>query len=320
MFQSSHSNRRNRPAGQTLMARLKADATDSRRPWWIRALIRTGLLAVFVVALGVGGWWIRDRWVYQIPSLAIREIVVEVDGVLAPDEVRRLAGIRLGRNILSVDLPRLRDRLQLHPRVASARIVVEFPGTLSIQIRERLPVAAVEPLAGSGIKARYLLDETGHVIMPLSAGSAPETAVAAEAALPRITGRGTVSPEVDADTLAALRFLREHSQRPEGALPDIASVSVAIPGLLDVTTLDGATIRFGGEPASFDLQLRRWSDLRAALAASGEKRVIWTLDLSVSQNAPIRWLESSSPEQPATTPASPQNRPRLKRIPRRTHV
>jgi cell division septal protein FtsQ len=319
MFRSSHSNRRNRPAGQTLMARLKADAAGSRRPWWVRALIRTGLLAVFMAALGVGGWWVRDHWVYRIPSLAIREIVVEVDGVLAPDEVRRLAGIRLGRNILSVDLPGLRDRLQLHPRVASAKIVVEFPGTLSIQIRERLPVAAVEPLAGNGIRARYLLDETGHAIMPLSPGTAPASAVAAEAALPRITGRGTVSPEADADTLAALRFLREHSQRPEGALPDITSVSVAVPGLLDVTTFDGATVRFGGDPASFELQLRRWSDLRATLAASGEKRVIWTLDLSVSQNAPIRWQESS-PEQPATAPASPQNRPRLKRIPRRTHV
>jgi cell division septal protein FtsQ len=319
MFQSPNSNRRNRPAGQTLMTRLKADAMDSSRPWWVRALVHAALLAVFATALGAGGWWVRDRWVYQIPSLAIREIVVEVDGVLAPEEVRRLAGIRLGRNILSVDLPRLRDRLQLHPRVASARIVVEFPGTLSIQIRERLPVAAVEPLAGSGIRARYLLDETGHVIMPLSPGAAPDAAVAAEEALPRIIGRGVVSPEADADTLAALRFLREHSQRPEGALPDIVSVSVAIPGLLDVTTLDGAAVRIGGEPASFDRQLRRWSDLRAALTANKETRVIRTLDLSVTQNSPIRWFESST-EQPATAPATPQARPRLKRIPRRTNV
>lgn len=300
------------------MARLKAEGNGGGRAWWIRALVRVSLILFAATTLAVGAWWIRDRWLYQVPALAIRDISVEVDGVLSPEEVRRLSGIRPGRNILSVDLPGLRDRLQRHPRIAAARILIEFPGTLSIRVRERIPIASVEPLAGSGIRARYLLDETGHVIVPLVAGTSPEASRAAEDALPRILGRGSLSPDTDQDTLAALELLHEFERRPQGTLPEIVSVSVAVPGVLDVTTADGTAIRFGGERGTFDLQLRRWQDLRAHLVATGEKRVLRQLDLSVSQNAPIRWMETAT-DQPAPA-AEPTARPRIRRIPRRTHV
>jgi len=317
MFGNPNRNRRRRPAGQTLMARLKDDAEEASRPWFVRLLVRTVFLGILGGGLAVAGWWTRDHWVYRIPALALREIVVEVDGVLSPDEVRRLSGVKIGRNILTVDLPNLRERLERHPRIANARMVVEFPATLSIHIRERLPLAAVEPLAGSGIRARYLLDESGHVILPLDPATAPAKAVAEEEALPRIIARAPGSAESDQDTQAALEFLREYERRAPGTLPEIATISLAVPGLLVVTTADRAEITFGA--GSFDLQLRRWSDLRRQLAANRDARVIRTLDLSVSQNAPIRWADSS-PSQPASPTQDPPVRPRPRRTPRRSNV
>jgi cell division septal protein FtsQ len=319
MFGNPNQNRRRRSAGQTLMARLKSESGDRPRPWFVRLLIRTAFLAALTGMVAVAAWWLRDHWVYRIPALAIQEIVVEVDGVLAPEEVRRLSGVKIGRNILTVDLPALRDRLERHPRIATAKLVVEFPGTLSIHIRERFPLAAVEPLAGSGLRARYLLDDSGHVILPLNPAAAPAPAVAAEEALPRIVGRLSSVGETDQETLAALELLRAYERLAAGTLPEIASVDVSTPGLLVVTITDGAEVSFGAVTGTFDSQLRRWSDVRRQLAVVGETRTLRTLDLSVSQNAPIRWVESS-PNQPASGTQDPPIRPRLKRTPRRTHV
>lgn len=308
-----------------LEARLRSEAgggagdgsrSGSRSGRW---LLRTLVTLALGTSVAAGGWWVRENWVHRIPSLAIREVVVEVDGVLSPDEVRRLAGVPKGRNILSVDLPSLRDRLQNHPRIASARIVAEFPGTLLIGIRERLPLVAVEPLSRNGLQARYLLDETGHLLLPLDPSSAPAEAVEAEAALPVLLGHDPRRPTARADTLRALDFVRAYEAAAPGSLPEIRSVSIAEPGVLVVATADGTEVTFTA--GDYALQLQRWGDILRQLTALAETRTIRSLDLSVRQNSPIRWNEPAEPAAAKDSDAPGRApRPRPKRQPRRSHA
>lgn len=322
MFGNRNENRRKPQPGRTLMARLSDDASASSRPWYVRWMLRTGFLAIFAGLAVVAGWWLRENWIYRIPALAIREITVEVDGSLAPDEVRRLASVKTGRNILTVDLPALRDRLQSHPRIASARIVVEFPATLAIHIRERFPLAAVEPLARNGLDARYLLDDTGHVILPLQSGHAPANNVAAENALPLLLGYqpGVVQSETNA--LYALEFLREYELLPTNSIPDIRAISIAANGVLIVLASDNTEVTFG--TSNYSGQLIRWRETLQRLARLREEqketRVMRTLDLSVSQNAPIQWAPEPPQNPPSETPQDRSIRPRLKRVTRRSNV
>lgn len=317
LFGRSHENRRRPKGGTVLQAKLSADASDEASPLLRRWILRTSVTLVLVASVVTGAWWVREHWINRIPALAIREVVVEVDGVLSPDEVRRLAGIPLGRNILSVDLPQLRDRLQNHPRIASARIIAEFPGSLLIRVRERLPLVAVEPLAKNGLQARYLLDETGHLLLPLDPASAPAEAVAAERSLPVLLGYQAQRPTAQADTLRALEFLKTYESVAPGSLPDIRSISIAEPGVLVVTTDTQAEVTFAAR--DYGTQLQRWSAILVQLRDLKESRTIQSLDLSVSQNSPIRWNDSPSATPPSEAPER-GGRPKPKRIPRRSHV
>jgi len=325
MFTRTQENRRRTRSGPVLEARLRADAPDGSRGTAARPVrwaVRLVVALVFGASLAAGGWWLRENWVHRMPSLALREVVVEVDGVLSADEVRRLAGVPKGRNILSIDLPGLRDRLQHHPRIASARIVAEFPGTLLIGIRERLPLVAVEPLSRNGLQARYLLDEAGHLMLPLDASSAPAEAVEAESALPVLVGHDAQRPTARADTLRALDFIRAYEAAAPTGLPEIRSVSIAEAGVLVATTETGAEITFATR--DYPTQLRRWGDILRRLESAQEPRSIRSLDLSVWQNSPIRWNEPLAAPAPSADAAErvPDRiqRPRPKRQTRRTHV
>lgn len=320
MFGGHQENRRRPRSGTVLEARLRADPEGGSAPRSRRWLLRTGATLLLCASVAAGAWWIRENWFHRIPSLAVREVVVEVDGVLSPDEIRRLAGVPIGRNILSIDLPQLRDRLQNHPRIASARIISEFPGTLLIRIRERLPLLAVEPLSRNGLQARYLLDETGHLLLPLEPSSAPAEALAAEAALPLLLGHDPRRPTARADTLRALDFIRAYEAAPSGSLPEIRSVSIAEPGVLVVATATSGEVTFAAR--DYAAQLRRWGDILRQLEALKESRTIRSLDLSVSQNSPIRW---NDPVPSGTSTEGSDNhergpRPRPKRLPRRSHA
>ena len=202
-----------------------------------------------------------------------------------------LLGEYLTHYLLAKNLPQLRDRLEQHPRVAYAQIMVEFPGTIFISIQERFPLAVVEPLARNGLSARYLLDKEGHILWPLNPAFSPAETVSKELALPKITGRTSGSLTVAEDTLTALKFLQYYRLQATNLLPEITSVSISISRILVVTTAEGSEITFAAP--ELETQLNRWKELRRHMKETSDIRIIQTLDLSVSRNAPIRWKETA---------------------------
>jgi hypothetical protein len=141
--------------------------------------------------------------------------------------------------------------------------------------------------------------------------------VAAESALPVLIGYHAQRPTAQADTLRALEFVKTYESAEPGSLPDIRTISIAEPGVLMVTTDTSAEITFAAR--DYGSQLQRWGDILRQLKELKESRIIQSLDLSVSQNSPIRW---NAPPSVPTPSEAPERGSRLKpkRIPRRSHV
>ncbi|UCG38086.1 MAG: FtsQ-type POTRA domain-containing protein [bacterium] len=164
------------------------------RAWWI---LRGALAGSLLLAVLTGGYLGALR-IMALPSLAVRNILVEGCRDISPEQVKALCGVSVGMPLLRVDLNTVRMKVAGHPQVLDAAVVRELPGTLRITIRERTPVAAV---MGRGF---VLVDAEGVVLSRRSVY--PE-------GYPLITG---VSPpmrdgEVAVDALGALHVLMEIS-------------------------------------------------------------------------------------------------------------
>jgi len=59
------------------------------------------------------------------------------------DEVLKLLGTVKGENIFLVDTNVLAQKVKLHPLIAQAVVQKKYPGTLILEIRERLPAALI---------------------------------------------------------------------------------------------------------------------------------------------------------------------------------
>jgi hypothetical protein len=79
---------------------------------------------------------------------------------------------------------------------------------------------------------------------------------------------------------------------------DLAAIDLSIPQLLQVTTSRSAVVTFATE--NLDLQLKRWRLVHDYASQTG--RAVVSLDLSVSNNVPARWVEAASLPLPAPRP------------------
>lgn len=295
-FQRSRRNRR-RDESFSLFADTGSSAGVSTRRRgfgrWVRSMLLLATLAGVLVGVG---HLAREHWLYRIESLGLKRIPVQRDGVLTEDEIRRLAGVQLGRNILTVDLFALRQRLRRHPRIEDATARIEFPDTLRLSVRERTPVARVLLPPVAGVQAFYLLDETGHVLMPFEDGHAPREVIESEASLPMVThvsiaGISSGQAVADLQVLAALRFLASFDSSPMAGVSEVISVDVGTPGVLIAFSNYGARVTLA--PDDFERQTAEWRAIHDR--AAGLNRLIGSLDLSVRSNPPLKWLEASAP-------------------------
>jgi len=112
-------------------------------------------VVVFLAAAAAGGRQ-AIRHVIASPRFAVRDIRVGPTAHVTPDELRELAGVRIGDRLLAVDPDVVAARLTTHPWIVSARVRRELPSALAIEVTERHAVASA--LLG----ALYLLDDSGR--------------------------------------------------------------------------------------------------------------------------------------------------------------
>jgi cell division septal protein FtsQ len=314
MFFKRKPRNRRHARGYVLDVKLSASQRRETRLRRLTLFLGTSLilfLTVFVVWRG--GEWLLRRFVFENQAFAIRALRVETDGVLSIEQIRTWAGVRLGENLLALDMARVERDLKLVPAIESVSLERVLPGALRVRVTEREPIAQVilpqaRPSDGyaSGI---YTLDVTGHFMFPIEVVQRATPVVQANDHLPIVVGipardvrpgRQSETPQV----LAALALVRDFERSPMAGLVDLKQIDVATPGTLIVTTGQGNELTFG--LSDFDAQLRRWRLVHDYAQRFGKH--IDTLDLMVANNAPMLWTDVSgitpppAPKRPKVSP------------------
>lgn len=139
-----------------------------RRLLWVVAA-----LAVIVVA-ALGYWLLRS------PLLSIREVTATGAVRSDPVAIAAAAGVTTGIPTISVDTAAAEAALAADPWIADADVVVSWPGSVTINVVERIPIAVARGDGGSALVA-----SDGTI---LEEGEGPPPHIVIGGALPRAGG------------------------------------------------------------------------------------------------------------------------------------
>ena len=299
------SRRRNKKTTQNnvLSVKMQSQQTRRERLLWLRSVVALAVALVALVLVSwLGGGFALDRLVYENESFAVTEMDYRTDGIISENQLQNWGGVRLGDNLLSLDLLRIKRNIELTPRVKMASVERILPDTLQVRVTERVPMAQiwVWQRGGDGPGGydcvRLQVDESGHVMPPIAGRSVVIPEQQAEWSLPVIAGielktLRSLAPGRAADLpklQSALNLIRAYRRSSLAGEIDLRVVDLSQPRILRVTTGDGGQIDLATSRLS--QQFSRWARIRA----HGEKYgfAIETMDLSVTNNVPVRWMLS----------------------------
>lgn len=115
-----------------------------------------GILLVFLLSFqGLR----RHLFADELFSLSFLDI--QTDGVLTSGEIARIAGLKLGDNILALNLEAVTRKIELDRRVRQATISRMLPNRIAIRIQERREFLRIKMPAQGGF---YVMDEEGYLL------------------------------------------------------------------------------------------------------------------------------------------------------------
>ncbi|EEF60424.1 cell division protein FtsQ/DivIB [Pedosphaera parvula] len=284
-----------------LDVKLRSDQVRATR---IRiSAIALGLVFATIFCLYVfwcTGTWALNALVYQNKAFAIQELDIQSDGVLAVEQLRIWAGVRTGQNLLALDLGQVKRDLEMASVIKSVAVERVLPHTLRLRVSEREPLAQIYvPVArtnGTGLDLGILhVDSDGYVMAVIDPKQRAAAAIQTNDVLPVISGinLNQLVPGKRLDLLqarSALQLVTAFERSPMQGMVELKKIDVSSPEILVVTTGQGTEVIFSTQ--DLDRQLRRWREIYD----QGQKmtKAIATLDLSVPNNIPARWVEASS--------------------------
>ena len=165
-------------------------ATQHRIRSAMGVLWKLALFVILCVAGYVGAREAVKRLVFENPDYHVQTIELQTDGTLQREQVLKAADLHEGANIFSVNLARMRDRIQQLPQADEVEVIRKLPKEIDIHIVERKPVAWItsekeinDPFAsdtaflvgarGVLMKQKKLLPE--YLGLPLILGCSSET-------------------------------------------------------------------------------------------------------------------------------------------------
>jgi cell division septal protein FtsQ len=256
------------------------------------------------------GEWALDKFVYDNSEFAIQRVDVQTDGVIAPDQLRRWSGVKPGDNLMALDLGSVKRNLDLVSTIGSVSVERVLPGTLRIRVMERQPVAQVDvPRTGQGggiVVTVYQLDADGYVMQPLDPRLCVIPLAQVRDQLPVIAGLNVYQLQPgqrveSPQALAALQLIVAFDRSVMAGLVNLRRIDVASPGVIVATTGQGGQITFGLD--NLDQQLQRWREIYDL--GQRMNRAIASVNLAVSNNVPVRWMEAVAAPSALPRPNTP---------------
>jgi len=190
--------------------------------WLLRSAVWIAAIGLCLLLLGLAWGGMKRVFLTRNPHFTLRHIEVHVKGQLRPTEIiSRLSrfNVRIGQsNLFKLDLQQLRHDLGEYVMISEASLYPRLPGTLVVEVSERLPVAQIQERTGR------LLDADGWVMPPRN-DLKPLN-------LPLIIGvrnkqqMAVGSQATDEMVLGALNVLRLIAVYPFGRYLDIAAIQL----------------------------------------------------------------------------------------------
>jgi len=237
-----------------------------RRAQRRRKLLKAAQRGSIVLALGaaialcsaawasLGPGWVRAR-LSSLRLFRIETVQVSGNRVLTSAEVLAAAGVRAGESLLGLDLDAARARLVGHARVREASLRRRLPGTVVVEIVERVPCALVRA------DRDYLVDADGAVVGEAVPGARPD--------LPVLTGieavAGALTPRGAADLAAGLELVAAIHQVGFPALSAIGHIDLSDPDDAVIVPVAGRPLVRAGRRDAVG-RLHRWHLVAPAMA------------------------------------------------------
>jgi len=282
-------NRKKKRSGYLLDVKVQTRGRSLRR---IRAATVLVVVLSLIVLAGYGFRWgmkatVR-RLVYENPRFAIRQIVVDDNGVLTPVRVLQFAGVQIGQNLLAVDLDQVRHNLEMLPLVRSVEVRRMLPDRLFIRVAERTAVARLRVASRELGDETFYIDRTGFVMktLKLTDGTRlqPLTPLPVPALTPVALADARVGRQVQSEQIyRALELLDKLDQAVAGSMLEVEQIDLSKPRELVLTTTGHTTVKVDVE--DFPQQLRR---LGAILRwAQQRQKTVQMVDLTVNRGVPV---------------------------------
>jgi cell division protein FtsQ len=254
------------------------------RAWWLGL----GLLAMGAigVAVHVASNSIIRAALYRNDDFTLKNIEVEVQGAVTKAEIIEWSGVKVGQNLMTLNLAEIRKRLSNMPYVASVRVERDLPDTLNLIVVERQPVARIKPYGPQGSRLAqpiYYIDAQGYMMKP-KAGERLKP-------LPDITGISYehVQEGVRTDRfemISALTLLRLADYSALKGELDLSRIEVESKGYLVLRTRSSGMIRFRAN--MLDQQMQRLQVIFDDARPKGY--FIRSVDLTPERNVPVTYF------------------------------
>jgi cell division septal protein FtsQ len=253
-----------------------------------RALVvlsRVVLVAGLCSAVYVGTREAARRLFFENRDYQLKTIELQTDGTLQREQVLKVADLREGGNIFSVNLGRVHDRIQQLPQVDEVQVMRKLPTEIDIHVVERKPVAWItsdkeisDPFVSD---AAFLVDARGVLMrekkllpeylgLPLILGCSSESLEA-----------GKVVESLEAKT--ALELLRLGTRSFMQMHFQIREIDVSKSYCLLVTDKNRTRVTFGLN--DLETQLQRLEQF--LVYCDDSKQELETVNLLVQRNIPV---------------------------------
>jgi cell division septal protein FtsQ len=265
-------------------------ATQHRIRNALALVSRVTLVALVCGAVYVGAREAARRLFFENPDYQLKTIELQTDGTLQREQVLKAADLREGENIFSVNLARVRDRIQELPQIDDVEVIRKMPSEIDVRIVERKPVAWLtsdkeisDPFVSD---AAFLIDARG--VLMKQKKLLPEYL-----GLPLILGCSSESLEAgkvveSSEAKAALELLRLSSRSFMQMRFQIREIDVSKTYCLVVTDKNRTRVTFGLN--DLETQLQKLEQF--LVYCDNSKQELETLNLVVQRNIPVTFTDT----------------------------